>query len=232
MSESMPTPEREHRPVTRVYIERTIPIIGVTEQGKMFVSARLQLHRRGHEPDDRLDINNFHNLSNIENLEIYIPDISTSKGRELGNDLHEIDLPTELLEKFAEYLRNIHEYSQSFDCSEFVHFLYNIKNTFKDMQPITDNWTLGTIERHAPPHKNSLKPGDVISFMRQSRDGKVSLDHFAIYLGQDVLLSQSGLGGKLIATDFSTTMQMYSATSWTKLTPKPDAPAWTPDDQS
>lgn len=220
MSESIPPREPERRPTTQVIIERAEPIAGVTNSRMIFSSAKIKFTQ---ESGTGIEVNSISDSPNIDNLEIYIRDIGKPA---------KVNLPPELVRRFAEYLRNIPEYSKKFDCSEFVHFLYGIKNTFKAFESITDNWTLGPIKVDAPLFRNDLQLGDVICFMQQSADVKISLVHFAIYLGQDVLLSQSGIGGKLIATDFSTTMRMHSATSWTKLTPKPDAPAWTPDDQS
>lgn len=212
------TPEQKSPKVTRIYIERAQPILGKTETGDIFVSSHIQLHRATEAPDSRLNVNNLQKLSNIAQLEVYI--------RDIGEPIA-IDLPNSLLEKLADYLRDIQSLSQTFDCGEFVHFLHDTQNTFKNMQPITDNWELHEFKTTPPARSTSLKPGDVIGFFSQDRSSStLSLDHFAIYLNQDVLLSQSGHGGKLIATAFSDTQSLYRAQVWTKLTPKNTAAHW------
>lgn len=206
----------ERKARTELIIERAVPqIVMADPPGIPMVLASIHLRRNTEKTDARLDANSFTSLPNIGALEVYM--------RDVGEPV-KLEMPDELLERLAAYLRDIGENAKDFDCGKFAHYLHNVEYTFDKMVPLTRDWELEAASKEWMRPTN-LAPGDAIVLLEQV-GGALSINHFAIYLGADVFLSQSGKGGKLMAAPLSTMRDVYGATLWAKIVPHEDAPRY------
>jgi hypothetical protein len=219
--EHSPRPEsKEPTRMTKVVIEQARPVFAKFPDSpnpdQLFFPASIHLHRNadGNEfgaPDDRRDINRFEDLSNINKLQIFIRDVGKPR---------EIDLPEALLSRLAEYLRNLGDNSANFDCSRFVYFLNDLEYTF-ETQPVDEAWQRSKATTKPMRGHPDLEPGSVVAFIKDDE-----ILHLGVYLTQDLILSQSGKGGKLMVISDYDTHQIYGTDQWAILTPRSSAPHW------
>jgi hypothetical protein len=147
-----------------------------------------------------------HGLHEHETVEGDVPSNLEIVIKSQGEDVV-VTLPSNLQSKLLEYLTSGAP-SEPFDCSSFVHFLYNIEYQFAHFD--ASKWDINVLAS-----EEELAIGQAILINESDSDYSKNITHLAIYMGEGLYLSKFGRSGKLIvATLESQKVGFGGDTAW------------------
>ena len=124
----------------------------------------------------------------------------------------EIKLPSDMLQRMAEYLAKKAKMKEPFDCASFVHAINGIPYDYGHFYP--HKWEITDLN-------NSMDVGSSVAFTKRAfLFEKNKYTHLAIYLGDGLYLSKNGTDNALFVTDIDTLRKLYGNGKIYKLKPK------------
>ena len=173
--EKIPAETADGERITRLIVSKVAEDrqINLTDGGH-FSTKRIFM-QRGDTPKV-MSYYNLHNLKNAKALEVMMYD--------LDEGFQSVDLPTDVLDKIAEYIRTEQEHPDEFNCYAFINYINGLgPQTYLDHA----DWKFVPLEGSAPPGENIVVASDL-------GEG-FEMKHAAISVGHDLFLSQLGLKG-------------------------------------
>lgn len=187
--------------VTRLIIEKDGEVSGHTIRDQEVDGRPVTLGR--HYPEGSVSYYKIHNLSNTQKLEVFMRE---------GNELRKIELPEDMLERMAEYIKVEHKFKNILDCFCFA-CIANDTPT-KSYDDLQNEWDM------TKPSESELKPGDTIVILDDGKFHASRPTHFAIYLGDDLYISKAGFEGRLMVADIDEMVDCFGGKYVSKITPK------------
>lgn len=131
--------------------------------------------------------------------------------------LKEVPLPEEMLEKLAEYLRSsLNKSPEEFDCAAFVNYMHGIPYTPGSFEP--GRWDIVPLSVDMALHIGEIV--FIADTQGQTLTNALQIQHYAIYIGDDLYLSQFGIGMKLIVASLEEMKKGYACDSAFLLLPR------------